>query len=193
MLTKFDTFVLTRFYLIESVCFYQELLKGLDSIAFVVLLIDVVIRIHMARVGLNPSLDGSKVIDHMTIFDVGNVFLLFLSILLQVISEVQPDLKSAYSKSIYFAKLHHLLSSLLHFMSNRAMSEAPAYGLGGEIVHLIETSVSVFIQHYISTRRAANLGCYLVSILLSGILWNRWCSTFWKIRKSLRQEVEPGY
>ena len=152
----------------------------MDSIAFVVLLIDVVIRIHMARVGLNPSLDGSKVIDHMTIFDVGNVFLLFLSILLQVISEVQPDLKSAYSKS-NFTKLHHLLSSLLHFMSDRQMSEAPAYGLGGEIVHLIETSVSVFIQHNFSTRRAANLGCYPVSFLLSGILRNRWCSTLWKI------------
>ena len=83
-----------------SFFFCKELKKGLDSIAFVVLLIDVVIRIHMARVGLNPSLDGSKVIDHMTIFDVGNVFLLFLSILLQVISVVQPDLaKESYSKS----------------------------------------------------------------------------------------------
>ena len=57
-----------------------------DSIAFVTLLIDVSIRIHTSRVGLSPSLDGSKVIDHMTMFDVANVFMLLVSILLSAIS-----------------------------------------------------------------------------------------------------------
>ena len=58
----------------------------LDSIAFVILLIDVSIRVHTSRVGLSPSLDGSKVIDHMTMFDVANVFMLLVSILLSAIS-----------------------------------------------------------------------------------------------------------
>ena len=69
----------------------QWVVIGLDSVAFVILLIDVSMRIHASRVGLSPSLDGSKVMDHMTMFDVANVFLLLVSIVLSSVAYYYSD------------------------------------------------------------------------------------------------------
>ena len=69
----------------------QWVVIGLDSIAFVILFIDVSMRIHASRVGLSPSLDGSKVMDHMTMFDVANVFLLLVSIVLSSVAYYYSD------------------------------------------------------------------------------------------------------
>ena len=100
----------------------------------------------------------------------------------------------------------HLSWCLLDIGSTHEMSTATFDGMGGEVMYITEgtgTFQLAFVPKYLKSEqslkvtviviiwndfqesRSTDLGCHIIFILFSCILWYRWRANVWKIRKSL--------